>query len=111
MPTEMRGRRLQLPDGADPVAVLKDAGDYCGPDRGQRTGGIPAVWFLLPIARDPGVPSEARALHHVLSPPHVFRVEPDGSLTIRESIGAGHAGYYWHGYLTEGRWELNKSKA
>ena len=111
MPVEMQGRRVTLPEGADPYSVLKEAGDYCGPD-GRSTNGIPAVWFLLPTATptDPhwgGAPQDG--LHHVQSPPHVFKEEPDGTLTIRESIGAGPSGaYYWHGYLNQGRWELTK---
>jgi hypothetical protein len=111
MPVEMQGRRIPYQEGVDPCTLIKEAGDYCGPDRGEYSGGVPAVHFLLPIARDAVVPrSEARALHHVQSPPHVFREEPDGTLTIRNSIGAGHGGYYWHGFLTAGRWELNPSK-
>lgn len=91
----------------DPYTSLVNAGDYCGPDDGQYTNGVPAVWFLLPIARDENVPHGARSLHHVQSPPHKFIEDPDGSLTIRESIGAGPAGnYYWHGFLTKGRWQL-----
>jgi hypothetical protein len=102
MPIEMIGRRIPVVDpNADPYSFVMEAGDYYGP-----------IWYLLPIARDPGVPSMARSLHHVQIPPHAFREEPDGSLTIRESIGAGPSstGYYWHGFLTEGRWELAKSK-
>ncbi len=111
MPTEMTGRRIPIPDDkTDPYVTVTDAGDYCGPDKGEFSDGVPAVWFLLPIARDSDVPDQARYLHHVQSPPHVFTEESDGSLTIRESIGAGHGNYYWHGYLTEGRWELNRSK-
>jgi hypothetical protein len=113
VPTEMQGRRVPLPEGIDdPCFVVTNAGDYCGPDKGEYSNGIPCVWFLLPIARDlDTIIQEARSLHHVQSPPHIFIEEPDGSLTIRESIGAGPRGnYYWHGYLTEGRWELNKSK-
>lgn len=92
-------------EGSDPIALLEQAGDYCGPVEGF-TGEKPAVFFLLPIARDEGVDPGARSIHHVVSPPHVFRECPDGSLEIRESIGAyGHdadAGYVWHGYLDEG---------
>lgn len=110
MPQEMQGRRVDGAPGVHPYGVLKEAGDYCGPVTGF-TGSNAAVFFLLPIARDPDVHGEARSLHHVQMPPHVFTEEPDGSLTIRESIGAGPGGnYYWHGYLTDGRWELNKSK-
>jgi len=95
--------------GDDPYTAVQHAGDYCGPDDGRFTNGVPAVWYLLPIARDAETTGEARALHHCETPPHVFKEEPDGSLTIRESIAAGHP-TYWHGFLTEGRWELNKSK-
>lgn len=110
MPVEMKGRRVFLPDGkTDPWVVIKEAGDYCGPIDSK--DGIRRVFYLLPIARDANVHGEARSLHHSASPPHVFREEPDGTLTIRESIGAGPNGnYYWHGFLTEGRWELSKSK-
>ncbi len=106
MPVEMQGRRVPCEVWQDPYAVLKEAGDYCGPIE-RYTGRAAAVFFLLPIARDPDVHGEARSLHHVQSPPHVFTEEPDGTLTIRESIGAGPGGnYYWHGYLTKGRWQL-----
>jgi hypothetical protein len=110
MPQEMKGRRVPVQDGLDPMTACQQAGDYYGPVVGW-TGSKPAVFFLLPIARDIDVHGEARSLHHVQSPPHVFTEEQDGTLTIRESIGAGPNGaYYWHGFLTEGRWELNKSK-
>ncbi len=118
MPTEMKGRRVPVVVEVDPVSVVTEPGDYWGPvygytGRKKEDGTLEpllVVVFLLPIARDStSLPSEARSLHSVCSPPHVFIEEPDGSLTIRESIGAGRP-YYWHGYLTEGRWELNKSK-
>jgi hypothetical protein len=108
MPQEMIGRRLPVKDGDDCYGLLTQAGDYCGPFRPKPECQL-SVYYLLPIARDEGVHGEARALHHAESPPHVFREEPDGSLTIRESIGAGRP-FYWHGFLTEGRWELTKSK-
>lgn len=112
MPQEMTGRRIPYdPSSPDPYTKVTQAGDYYGPDRGEKSGGVPAVWFLLPIARDDGVTGPARSLHHICSPPHRFIEEPDGTLTARESIGAGAGGpYYWHGYLTNGRWELNRSK-
>ena len=120
MPAEMQGRRILLPDGygsgkIGPYWLLTNAGDYCGPDKGEYTGGIPAVHFLLPIAADADDDpkwgrSQGAGLHHVQSPPHTFREEPDGTLTIRNSIGAGPPPYYWHGFLTEGRWELSPSK-
>ena len=99
------GHRVPVVEGADPYTMLTQAGDYYGPVRGFSKDN-PAVFFLLPIARDPGVKGGARALHHVQSPPHIFTENPDGTLTIRESIGAGPTGnYYWHGYLTAGVWE------
>lgn len=112
MPQEMQGTRIAFDaSDRDYLVDLTKAGDYLGPDDGRYTAGVPAVWFLLPIARDDDAHGPARSLHHICSPPHVFREEPDGTLTARESIGAGAGGpYYWHGYLTEGRWELNKSK-
>lgn len=106
----MLGKRLPIVDGK--LNPPTNPGEYCGPVYGY-TGpqNHPAIFFLLPIARDEGVPHEAKFIHHVECPPHVFTEEPDGSLTIRESIGAGpRPNYYWHGYLTEGRWELEKSK-
>lgn len=103
----MQGRRIPW-DGTDPLSLLKEPGDYCGPIKGYTSDNL-AVYFLLPTATpaDPkwgGVPQDG--LHHVQSPPHVFTEEPDGTLTIRESIGAGPSGnYYWHGFLTNGWWE------
>ena len=104
----MQGKRVPY-DGTDPYLLVKDAGDYCGPVMGY-SGPVPAVFFLLPIAKDKEAPDPgARCLHHVCSPPHVFKEESDGSLTIRESIGAGPSGnYYYHGYLNHGCWELEK---
>ncbi len=101
----MIGRRL--PAEGKTFTMPELAGDYSGPvDAGD---GRPRVYFLLPIARDPDAPAGARSLHSVTSPPHVFRECPDGSLEIRESIGAhgfatdpGYPGYVWHGYLDEG---------
>lgn len=96
-------RRVPVVDGLDPLAACTQAGDYYGPVMGY-SGDRPSVFFLLPIARDNDAPPGARSLHHVESPPHVFRECDDGSLEIRESIGAGDRtpGYYWHGYLDAG---------
>lgn len=93
----MKGRRMPL--GEWP----KEPGDYMGPIMGY-TGDLPAVFFLKPNARDPGVPAIARSLQHVVSPPHTFRECPDGSLEIRASLGDMHEGGSdgWHGYLDEG---------
>jgi hypothetical protein len=110
MPQEIKGTRISVDDGdKDPFVSLTKPGDYIGPIMGySQQPGVPSVWFLLPISRDQNVPAEARALHHCESPPHVFTEEPDGSLTIRNSIGAGpSSGYYWHGYLTKGYWRLD----
>lgn len=88
------------------LSEITEAGDYALVE--GYTGDKPAVMFLLPIARDPDVPASARSIRHVTSPPHVFRECDDGSLEIRESIGAlGWAEdtpgqYIWHGYLDEG---------
>jgi len=87
------------------LGEVTEPGDYALSEveiQGQR---FPCVWFLLPIAKDEHVPDPgARAMHHVRQPPHRFRLCDDGSVEIRESIGAGKPGgpYYWHGYLDEG---------
>src|SRR5207253_4113705 len=92
----MQGRRIPYdPASPDPYDKVTQAGDYYGPDKGEKSGGIPAVWFLLPIARDANVPPQARSLHHVQSPPHRFVEEDDGTLSIYESIGAGPSGNYY----------------
>jgi len=93
----MKGRRLPL--GTFP----QEPGDYMGPITGY-TGDKPAVFFLKPNARDTNVPAVARAIQHVVSPPHTFRECPDGSLEIRASLGDRHEGGSdgWHGYLDEG---------
>lgn len=89
----MKGRRLPIADGEDPTLILQWPGDYCGPIVGF-TGDSPAVFFLLPIETHSDI-------HHVVSPPHKFIEEPDGSLTIKASIGADP---HWHGYLKQGVW-------
>lgn len=90
------GRRIPVPESGDINEILFDfePGDYCGPIDAY-TGGKPAVFFLLPGAR---VDHVRYPLHHVVSPPHVFTEQPDGSLQIRESILTGG----WHGYLDAG---------
>ncbi len=93
----MTGRRL-------PLGVMpENPGEYMGPIMGW-TGDVPAVFFLKPNARDPDAPKCARAIQHVVSPPHVYRECADGSLEIRESLGDDHNGVSdgWHGYLDEG---------
>lgn len=93
----MIGRRVSS------IAEVKEPGDYCGPITGY-TAVNPGCFFLLPIARDKDVESLARSIHHVEFPPHTFRECDDGSLEIRESIGAlGQGGkMIWHGFLDEG---------
>lgn len=87
---------------------IEKPGDYYGPVKGY-TGDLPAVFFKKPNCDDPDAPAAARGIHHVVSPPHVFRECPDGSLEIRESISDRYArqaddtpGDGWHGYLDEG---------
>ncbi len=106
MPAEMQGRRIPWDGTTAPSLLLERAGDYCGPLKGYTADRL-AVFFLLPVARDTDAHGGARAIHHVAIPPHVCTEEPDGTLTLRESIGAMP---HWHGFLTAGRWELNKSK-
>lgn len=88
----MMGRRV------DSVSEVEQPGDYCGPVTGY-TGDKEACFYLLPNSRDDDAPPGARSLHHVTFPPHVYRECDDGSLEIRESIGAMP---FWHGYLDEG---------
>lgn len=100
----VEGRRIPVELG---LGALERPGEYLGPTT-EYTGERPAVFFLLPVseerrAKEPGL----RSLHHVTSPPHRFRECPDGSLEIRESIGASvgphpQGSYAWHGYLDEG---------
>lgn len=95
-------RRVPVPESGDINEVIPtmEPGDYCGPMRGY-TGPKPCVWFMLPAE----VPVKARGLRHVVSPPHVFTEQPDGSLEIRESLGCERSpagGYVWHGYLDAG---------
>jgi hypothetical protein len=106
----MKGRRIHLhwKDGEIPeFPMLEQPGDYAGPVVGW-TGNKPAVFFLKPNARDADAPKRARGVQHVVSPPHVFTEEPDGTLTITASIsdlaGENSVSDGWHGYLTKGEW-------
>jgi len=91
------------------VATLREIenpGDYCGPITGYTGPDMESCFFLLPNARSELVCGEEvedrggqRAVHHVNFPPHTYRECPDGSLEIRNSIGAMP---WWHGYLDEG---------
>ena len=98
----MIGRRVAS------ITEIEQPGDYYGPDSGH-TGGVPAVFFLKPNARDAGAPPAARSVQHVCSPPHTFRECADGSLEIRASISNllrgdpdGRTDDGWHGFLDEG---------
>ena len=95
----MKGRRLPL------YEFPKLPGDYMGPVMGY-TADLFAVFFLKPNAFDIGAPRRARAIQHVVCPPHRFRECSDGSLEIRESLsdraGGGGDSDGWHGYLDEG---------
>lgn len=91
---------------------IEQPGDYFGP-ADNYTGGVPAVFFLKPNARDEDAPARARSVQHVCSPPHTFRECPDGSLEIRPSIsnltrhGGSETDDGWHGWLDEGHvWRL-----
>lgn len=87
------------------VGEIVRPGDYCGPLSGY-TGDRIACFFRLPIEAPQGGPPDERSLRHVTFPPHSYRECDDGSVEIRESIGAHHCpprvGYLWHGYLDEG---------
>lgn len=102
----MRGHRIPVPfDGHFPC--LEQPGDYCGPFMGY-TADKPCVAFLKPNARDVDAPRRARIVQHVTSPPHHFKEESDGSLTVTASIsdqaGQDSESDGWHGFLTKGEW-------
>jgi hypothetical protein len=108
----LKGRRLPVTVD-DPYPVPEIPGDYTGPVYGL-TGDKPCVRFLKPNARYATAPRRARSVQHVVSPPHTFTEEPDGSLTISASI-SDRAGPSesdgWHGYLIRGWWVLNPNDA
>ena len=96
-------RRIPVPESGDVNEVIfeMEPGDYCGPISGY-SGDKPAVFFRLPETSE-GDP--VGGIRHVVSPPHVFTEQPDGSLEIRESIltlETGKSGQPWHGYLDAG---------
>jgi hypothetical protein len=108
----MKGRRLPVINhGTHPEPLIGELnvplepGDYCGPLFGY-TGDKAAVFFLKPNARDADAPQSARQVQHVISPPHTFTEEPDGTLTISASIGNMHpdGDDGWHGFLEKGVW-------
>src|SRR4051794_20982378 len=95
----MIGRRVET------IGDVVQPGDYCLLN--GYTGDKPAVFFIPPNVTPETLDSWPHGrLHHVTSPPHVFRECEDGSLEVRESIGClprdGGEGYSWHGYLDEG---------
>ena len=104
----MKGRRLPTIDGK--VNWPTEPGDYCGPVVFNFSGGpLPAVFFLKPNARDVDAPKIAHVIHHVVSPPHVFTEETDGTLTISPSLSDRHREMSelsdgWHGFLEKGIW-------
>jgi hypothetical protein len=92
--------RIPIPASGDINDVMWDMrpGDYCGPIRGY-TADKPAVFYVLPGST---WPETGAGFGHVVSPPHVFTEQVDGSLEIRESIlHRGHK-FEWHGYLDAG---------
>jgi hypothetical protein len=97
MPNTTKGRRVRSFD------EITQPGDYFGPVTGY-TGALPAVFFLLPNARDEGASGPQRSIHHVTFPPHTYRECEDGSVEIRASIlSRGRDNVeVWHGYLDEG---------
>lgn len=99
MGRDTQGRRVPVTENHGQTLAGLQPGDYCGPITGY-SGNQPAVFFVPPDSQHTEGP-----LHHVCSPPHRFTEEPDGSLTIRDSIGCGKPPYDWHGYLTAGVWE------
>lgn len=108
----MKGRRIPVEynsSGKVKFPSLVYPGDYCGPMMGF-TGKCPAVFFLKPNARDANAPPRARIIQHVSAPPHTFIEEPNGTLTIKNSIsdtaGQDPESDGWHGFLTAGEWHL-----
>jgi hypothetical protein len=105
----MLGKRLPVVDGQP--TWPQNAGEYSGPCIGQVADpNLPTVFFLKPNARDADAPRIARVVHHCCSPPHTFKEEPDGSLTIYPSLSDRHGELPdsqsdgWHGYLEKGVW-------
>lgn len=105
-----QGRRLDIVyvDGKPDLnqCMPTEPGDYVGPILGY-TGPVPAVYFMLPHARDVGTDPQERGIRHVTSPPHSFTEESDGTLTISASILcilSPDSRHGWHGYLERGVW-------
>jgi hypothetical protein len=100
--------QLKYMDGRRVNRMPENPGEYYGPVTGY-AGDKPVVFYYKPNAEDADAPKAARRMHYVVSPPHVFTEEPDGTLTIRASLGdtagPGSKSDGWHGYLTKGVWE------
>lgn len=98
-------RRIPVPqtqEERDQLLNTLQPGDYCGPITGY-TADKPAVFYKLPVEFPEDIErSDLWGFAHVVSPPHVFTEQPDGSLEIRESIGHHHYELKWHGYLDAG---------
>lgn len=105
MAVGMTGRRI--PVVLDAMTWPTEPGDYVGPVKGW-TGDLPAVFFLKPNARDEGAPPSARGVQYIVSPPHTFTEEADGTLTIGPSISDmrrdSTVSDGWHGFLEHGVW-------
>ena len=110
----MKGKRIPVPEDGNIFGAVENPGDYCGPVEGFAVGPkkpdgtyeqIPVrrVAFILPDRSPTGGHS---GVHHCQEPPHKFTEEPDGTLTIKESILSYATGSYpqWHGYLEKGEW-------
>lgn len=108
----MKGRRLEVvvneatgrPDLN--LCLPTEPGDYVGPISGY-TGDKPALYFMLPHARDAGTDPQERGVRHITFPPHGIVEEDDGTVTVVGSILAilsPDSRHGWHGYLERGEW-------
>lgn len=95
----MKGKRVQN--------FPENPCEYYGPIKGYTDDKL-AVFFFKPNARDFNVSKRAKSVQFVISPPHIFIEEQDGTLTIKGSIsdktGSHSESDGWHGYLTKGEW-------
>lgn len=81
---------------------LENPGDYTLPMK-DYTGDLESVFFIKPNG----------SKGHISSPPHEFKIEEDGTLTVSPSISnlksgdkAGETDDGWHGFLKHGEWTL-----
>lgn len=94
----MIGRRV------DSITAISEPGDYYGPLKGYNGNNV-TCYFLLPIARDPGVPRSVCSIQNVGFPLSAYRECKDGSLEIYNVITVyadDGVTCYWQGYLDEG---------